>query len=118
MGLHRVHENLIIFAFLSAGVLELVDNPDLGSGGASRGGSSPPTRTRDGLNGPSRVLYGGIGFPRTPCGLKPFPYLPPSSANTRAGRAADAAFASLKVLRFSVGAVPRPGFRVVTEVRN
>ena len=26
--------------------LELVDNPDLGSGGASRGGSSPPTRTR------------------------------------------------------------------------
>ena len=23
-----------------------------------------------------RPLYGGIGFPRTPCGLKPFPYFP------------------------------------------
>lgn len=28
-----------------AGVVELVDTPDLGSGGASRGGSSPSTRT-------------------------------------------------------------------------
>ena len=46
MGLRGVREKLIIFAILSAGVLELVDNPDLGSGGASRGGSSPPTRTR------------------------------------------------------------------------
>ena len=47
MGLRGVREKLIIFAILSAGVLELVDNPDLGSGGASRGGSSPPTRTRE-----------------------------------------------------------------------
>jgi hypothetical protein len=29
----------------SAGVVELVDTPDLGSGGESRGGSSPFTRT-------------------------------------------------------------------------
>ena len=29
-----------------AGVVELVDTPDLGSGGASCGGSSPSTRTR------------------------------------------------------------------------
>ena len=28
-----------------AGVVELVDTPDLGSGGESRGGSSPFTRT-------------------------------------------------------------------------
>jgi hypothetical protein len=28
-----------------AGVVELVDTPDLGSGGASRGGSSPSART-------------------------------------------------------------------------
>lgn len=28
-----------------AGVVELADTPDLGSGGASRGGSSPSTRT-------------------------------------------------------------------------
>lgn len=28
-----------------AGVVELVDTPDLGSGGASRGGSSPFART-------------------------------------------------------------------------
>ena len=30
----------------SAGVVELVDTPDLGSGGESRGGSSPFTRTK------------------------------------------------------------------------
>ena len=29
-----------------AGVVELVDTPDLGSGGESRGGSSPFTRTK------------------------------------------------------------------------
>lgn len=29
-----------------AGVVELADTPDLGSGGESRGGSSPSTRTR------------------------------------------------------------------------
>ena len=47
MGLRGVREKLITFAFSNhAGVLELVDNPDLGSGGASRGGSSPPTRTK------------------------------------------------------------------------
>ena len=34
------------------------------------------------------------------------PYLPPSSSNTRPGRAPDGAFASLQVLLFSVGAVP------------
>ncbi len=33
-----------IFCF-SAGVVELVDTPDLGSGGESRGGSSPSART-------------------------------------------------------------------------
>ena len=48
MGLRGVLEKLITFAIPNhAGVLELVDNPDLGSGGASRGGSSPPTRTRE-----------------------------------------------------------------------
>ena len=31
---------------LCAGVVELVDTPDLGSGGESRGGSSPFTRTK------------------------------------------------------------------------
>ncbi|GAN67702.1 hypothetical protein Abol_010_018 [Acetobacter orleanensis JCM 7639] len=31
--------------FFRAGVVELVDTPDLGSGGASRGGSSPSART-------------------------------------------------------------------------
>ena len=76
----------------------------------------PIVRTRDGLDGPSRVLYGGIGFPRTPCGLKPFPYLPPASANTRAGRAPDGAIASLQVLRFSVCAVLGPCFRVFLGV--
>ena len=30
---------------LAAGVAELVDAPDLGSGGESRGGSSPSART-------------------------------------------------------------------------
>ena len=30
---------------VDAGVVELVDTPDLGSGGASRGGSSPSART-------------------------------------------------------------------------
>lgn len=29
-----------------AGVVELVDTPDLGSGGVSRGGSSPSARTK------------------------------------------------------------------------
>ena len=47
---------MIIFAFPSAGVLELVDNPDLGSGGASRGGSSPPTRTRETARPNGRVF--------------------------------------------------------------
>ncbi len=32
---------------LFAGVAELVDAPDLGSGAARRGGSSPFTRTKD-----------------------------------------------------------------------
>ena len=31
---------------LCAGLVELVDTPDLGSGGESRGGSSPFTRTK------------------------------------------------------------------------
>ena len=34
-----------IVGVVSAGVVELVDTPDLGSGGASRGGSSPFART-------------------------------------------------------------------------
>ncbi len=33
------------FVFLQAGVAKLVDAPDLGSGAARRGGSSPSTRT-------------------------------------------------------------------------
>ena len=33
------------------------------------------------------------------------PYLPPSSSNTRPGRAPDGAIASLQVLRFRIGAV-------------
>ena len=33
-------------SFGHAGVVELVDTPDLGSGGASRGGSSPFARTK------------------------------------------------------------------------
>jgi len=33
-------------SFDHAGVVELVDTPDLGSGGASRGGSSPFARTK------------------------------------------------------------------------
>ena len=61
MGLHRVLEKLTIFAIPSAGVLELVDNPDLGSGGASRGGSSPPTRTRETARPFGRVFAFGYG---------------------------------------------------------
>ena len=33
-------------SLLHAGVVELVDTPDLGSGGESRGGSSPFARTK------------------------------------------------------------------------
>jgi hypothetical protein len=37
-----------------AGVVELVDTPDLGSGGLCRGGSSPSTRTN--INSARKVL--------------------------------------------------------------
>tara|TARA_A100000171_G_scaffold41560_1_gene42433 strand:- start:210 stop:341 length:132 start_codon:yes stop_codon:yes gene_type:complete len=38
-------EEIKLTSFFLAGVVELVDTPDLGSGGASCGGSSPSTRT-------------------------------------------------------------------------
>ena len=38
-------DKLHVWAALRAGVAELVDAPDLGSGAARRGGSSPLTRT-------------------------------------------------------------------------
>ena len=34
-----------------AGVMKLVDMPDLGSGASRRGGSSPSTRTQHKING-------------------------------------------------------------------
>ncbi len=36
----------VLYLHRRAGVVELVDTPDLGSGGESRGGSSPFTRTK------------------------------------------------------------------------
>lgn len=36
----------VCYEFLRAGVVELVDTPDLGSGDESRGGSSPFARTK------------------------------------------------------------------------
>ena len=36
----------VLCSAISAGVAELVDAPDLGSGAERRGGSSPLTRTR------------------------------------------------------------------------
>ena len=43
-----VQKNEVILnnSSFDAGVVELVDTPDLGSGGESRGGSSPFTRTK------------------------------------------------------------------------
>ena len=38
-------ENRKTHDFIDAKVAELADAPDLGSGGATRGGSSPPFRT-------------------------------------------------------------------------
>ena len=38
-------EDKYVLTSFYAGVVELVDTPDLGSGGESRGGSSPSTRT-------------------------------------------------------------------------
>ena len=43
--------------FLPAGVLELVDNPDLGSGAARRMGSSPFTRTTRPASQPGFFSY-------------------------------------------------------------
>ena len=76
MGLHRVLEKLTIFAIPSAGVLELVDNPDLGSGGASRGGSSPPTRTKPcpaPMAGRFRTRAGGLRLFTVTPSLNPSP---------------------------------------------
>ena len=55
----------------------------------------------------ARLLDELRDHPRTGTGqVEPLKgYLPPSSSNTRPGRAPDGAFASLQVLRFSVGAV-------------
>src|SRR5437588_1381670 len=39
----------------NARVAELADAPDLGSGGETRGGSSPPFRTKNRSRGPVRV---------------------------------------------------------------
>lgn len=41
-----LREVLSLVVVLTAGVVKLVDTPDLGSGDASRGGSSPSTRTK------------------------------------------------------------------------
>ena len=44
---HRVRgaRRFQMCGYENAGVVKLVDTPDLGSGGESRGGSSPSTRT-------------------------------------------------------------------------
>ena len=55
---------------------------------------------------PPVPLYRGLCPLIHPRGLFSFPYLPPSSSNTRPGRAPDGAIASLQVLRFNVGTVP------------
>ena len=44
-------------AFCVADVVKLVDTPDLGSGAARRGGSSPSIRTITVLLGPKAVSY-------------------------------------------------------------
>tara|TARA_Y100001936_G_scaffold225743_1_gene244507 strand:+ start:231 stop:398 length:168 start_codon:yes stop_codon:yes gene_type:complete len=42
---------MLTYSWFLAGVVKLVDTPDLGSGGASRGGSSPSARTMKYLTG-------------------------------------------------------------------
>ena len=49
----------ILHVTQSARVAELADAPDLGSGGETRGGSSPPFRTNN--------LYGIVGFAFLDC---------------------------------------------------
>jgi hypothetical protein len=51
----------------SAGVAELADAPDLGSGAARRGGSTPFTRTID-YQLKFEVKYGNINFVALICG--------------------------------------------------
>tara|TARA_Y100000588_G_scaffold322035_1_gene353770 strand:+ start:140 stop:361 length:222 start_codon:yes stop_codon:yes gene_type:complete len=45
-GSVQKNEGILNNSSFDAGVVELVDTPDLGSGGESRGGSSPFTRTK------------------------------------------------------------------------
>ena len=45
-GSVQKNEEILNNSSFDAGVVELVDTPDLGSGGESRGGSSPFTRTK------------------------------------------------------------------------
>ena len=59
-----------------AGVLELVDNPDLGSGALRRMGSSPFTRTQAAWHIARRFSFAGEGTPSTstPCRSATSPY--------------------------------------------
>ena len=84
-------------------MLELVDNPDLGSGGASRGGSSPPTRTRERARPFGRVF--AFGYGGTPSVHRyPTPKSPPSGRGLggRSRRSPDGSVASLRSIFDSV----------------
>ena len=54
---------------LLAGVAELVDAPDLGSGGASHGGSSPSARTSFQDGDANRVSMSWVDIGRAACAI-------------------------------------------------
>ena len=79
----------------------MVDNPDLGSGGASRGGSSPPTRTK-----PCPASMAGR-FRTRAGGLRRFTVTPPLNPLPRGGDSAAEAAVRLqaKSLRSEVPSI-------------
>ena len=57
-GSVQKNEGILNNSSFDAGVVELVDTPDLGSGGESRGGSSPSSRT----NYNKEIIFGRFSF--------------------------------------------------------
>ena len=75
---------------------------------------TPPDNHQKWFGNLSTITYlntGGSAPSYTPAVCSPLNFvLPPSSSNTRPGRAPDGAIASLLVLRYRVGAVLKPCF--------